>query len=55
MGKVCVVTGGGSGMGLSAAKFMPKDRAFAGGMKMEDAMQKYKTLADAEASMSNSI
>ena len=26
MGKVCVVTGGGSGMGLAAAKFMPKDR-----------------------------
>lgn len=26
MSKVCVVTGGGSGMGLSAAKFMPKDR-----------------------------
>lgn len=25
MGKVCVVTGGGSGMGLAAAKFMPKD------------------------------
>lgn len=26
MSKVCVVTGGGSGMGLAAAKFMPKDR-----------------------------
>ena len=26
MSKVCVVTGGGSGMGLSAAKFMLKDR-----------------------------
>ncbi len=26
MSRVCVVTGGGSGMGLSAAKFMPKDR-----------------------------
>ena len=26
MSKVCAVTGGGSGMGLSAAKFMPKDR-----------------------------
>ena len=26
MTKVCVVTGGGSGMGLSAALFMPKDR-----------------------------
>ena len=25
MSKVCVVTGGGSGMGLAAAKFMPKD------------------------------
>ena len=26
MKKVCVITGGGSGMGLAAAKFMPKDR-----------------------------
>lgn len=26
MAKVCVITGGGSGMGLEAAKFMPKDR-----------------------------
>ena len=25
MSKVCVVTGGGSGMGLAAAKLMPKD------------------------------
>ena len=29
MGKVCVVTGGGSGMGLAAAKFMPKDAEYA--------------------------
>lgn len=26
MAKVCVITGGGSGMGLEAAKFMPKDK-----------------------------
>lgn len=26
MTKVCVITGGGSGMGFEAAKFMPKDR-----------------------------
>ena len=26
MKKVCVITGGGSGMGLEAAKFMPRDR-----------------------------
>lgn len=26
MAKVCVITGGGSGMGLEAAKLMPKDR-----------------------------
>ncbi len=25
MSKICVITGGGSGMGLAAAKFMPKD------------------------------
>ena len=25
MKNVCVITGGGSGMGLAAAKFMPKD------------------------------
>ena len=26
MKTVCVITGGGSGMGLAAAKFMPKDK-----------------------------
>ncbi len=26
MKRVCVITGGGSGMGLAAAKFMPKDK-----------------------------
>lgn len=26
MGEVCVITGGGSGMGLAAAKYMPKDK-----------------------------
>ena len=26
MANVCVITGGGSGMGLEAAKFMPKEK-----------------------------
>ena len=26
MKQVCVITGGGSGMGLEAAKFMPKEK-----------------------------
>ena len=26
MKNVCVITGGGSGMGLEAAKFMPKEK-----------------------------
>ena len=26
MADVCVITGGGSGMGLAAAKFMPKEK-----------------------------
>lgn len=26
MKNVCVITGGGSGMGLETAKFMPKDK-----------------------------
>ena len=26
MKNVCIITGGGSGMGLAAAKFMPKDK-----------------------------
>ena len=26
MANVCVITGGGSGMGLEAAKFMPRDK-----------------------------
>ena len=26
MKNVCVITGGGSGMGLAAAQFMPKDK-----------------------------
>ena len=26
MANVCVITGGGSGMGLEAAKYMPKDK-----------------------------
>ena len=27
MANVCVITGGGSGMGLEAAKLMPKDKS----------------------------
>ena len=26
MNEVCVITGGGSGMGLAAAKYMPKEK-----------------------------
>ena len=29
MKSVCVITGGGSGMGLAAAKFMPKEKVSA--------------------------
>ena len=48
MKKVCVVTGGGSGMGLEAAKFMPKDRiiVIAGRTvaKLEKALEELKAL-----------
>lgn len=27
MNEVCVITGGGSGMGLAAAKYMPKEKS----------------------------
>ncbi len=40
MNKVCVVTGGGSGMGLAAAKFMPKDRAIIVSGRTESKLQK---------------
>ena len=46
MTKVCVVTGGGSGMGLSAALFMPKDRIVVVSgrteKKLENAVEKLK-------------
>ncbi|MBR3144626.1 MAG: SDR family NAD(P)-dependent oxidoreductase [Clostridia bacterium] len=48
MKKVCVITGGGSGMGLEAAKFMPKDRVIviAGRTvaKLEKAVEELKEL-----------
>ena len=48
MKKVCVITGGGSGMGLEAAKFMPKDRiiVIAGRTvaKLEKALEELKAL-----------
>ena len=48
MKKVCVITGGGSGMGLEAAKFMPKDRIIliAGRTvaKLEKALEELKAL-----------
>ena len=34
MKTVCVITGGGSGMGLAAAKCMPKEKSF--GAKSEE-------------------
>ena len=48
MKKVCVITGGGSGMGLEAAKFMPKDKiiVIAGRTvaKLEKALEELKAL-----------
>lgn len=48
MKKVCVITGGGSGMGLEAAKYMPKDRiiVIAGRTvaKLEKALEELKAL-----------
>ena len=40
MSKVCVVTGGGSGMGLSTAKFMPKDRIIVASGRTESKLTK---------------
>jgi len=54
MSTVCVITGGGSGMGLEAAKFMPKDRivVISGRTisKLEKAVEELKALGiDARA------
>ena len=40
MNKVCVVTGGGSGMGLAAAKLMPKDRIIVVSGRTESKLEK---------------
>lgn len=40
MAKVCVITGGGSGMGLSAAKFMAKDKIIILSGRTESKLQK---------------
>ena len=40
MAKVCVITGGGSSMGLEAAKFMPKDRIILLSGRTESKLQK---------------
>ncbi len=48
MANVCVITGGGSGMGLEAAKFMPKDKIIVISgrtlSKLEGAVEELKTL-----------
>lgn len=48
MANVCVITGGGSGMGLEAAKFMPKDKIIVISgrtlSKLEDAVEQLKAL-----------
>ena len=48
MANVCVITGGGSGMGLEAAKFMPKDKIIVlsgrTGQKLEGAVNQLKEL-----------
>lgn len=48
MANVCVITGGGSGMGLEAAKFMPKDKIIVISgrtmSKLENAVNELKTL-----------
>lgn len=47
MAKVCVITGGGSGMGLAAAKFMEKDRIIVLSGRTEAKLEKaVKELAD---------
>ena len=48
MKSVCVITGGGSGMGLEAAKYMPKDKILVISgrrmKKLEDAVQQLQLL-----------
>ena len=48
MANVCVITGGGSGMGLAAAKFMPKDKIIVVSgrtlSKLENAVSELKAL-----------
>ena len=48
MANVCVITGGGSGMGLEAAKFMPKDKIIVISgrtlSKLEGAIEQLKAL-----------
>ena len=40
MANICVITGGGSGMGLEAAKFMPKDKIIVLAGRTESKLQK---------------
>ena len=48
MKNVCVITGGGSGMGLAAAKFMPKEKIIVISgrtvAKLENAVNELKAL-----------
>ena len=48
MKQVCVITGGGSGMGLEAAKFMPKEKIIIVSgrtlSKLENAIQELQSL-----------
>ena len=48
MKNVCVITGGGSGMGLAAAKFMPKEKILVISgrtvAKLENAVNELKAL-----------
>lgn len=48
MANVCVITGGGSGMGFEAAKFMPKDKIIVLSgrtlVKLEKAVEQLKTM-----------
>ncbi|MCD8141703.1 MAG: SDR family NAD(P)-dependent oxidoreductase [Clostridiales bacterium] len=40
MSDVCVITGGGSGMGLAAAKFLPKEKRIVVSGRTESKLQK---------------